>query len=303
MKIKFIIKLVFVSISTFITAHTVAQTHTLVQGWNLEGNDNGAVVDPNVIFGNAMTPTTLSPSVTTVWTWNKNSLQWNFFAPSMTPAQLSTYAASKQYGVLANIQAGEGFWVNVKNAVSVNLAAGTNSIVGTWNDGNTNNSVITFFANGDYIQAKSVTTNAGASAGIEDSTYTWNPSTGAFAPVCPAAVDTNGSDGFCNGSSATTFTFTFVNSKTMTFTNSHNQSGTLTRVVDSTIPLVGTWYLGNDNHHVIITFFSNGDYVLSQSVTSGYGYTQPGLEHGTYTWNPNTGSFSTGGCPPIDTNG
>ena len=105
------------------TAQAIAQTHTLVQGWNLEGNDNGAAIDPNAIFGNATTPTTLSTSLTTVWTWDKNALQWNFFTPSMTPAALSTYAASKGYGVLRSISQGQGFWVNATNAVSVNLTA------------------------------------------------------------------------------------------------------------------------------------------------------------------------------------
>jgi len=123
MQHKFIIKIIFALISFFITTLAIAQTHTLVQGWNLEGNDNGAAVDPNAIFGNATTPTTVSPSVTTVWAWDKNAGIWNFFAPSMTPAALATYAASKGYGVLTTISQGQGFWVNAKNAVSVNLTA------------------------------------------------------------------------------------------------------------------------------------------------------------------------------------
>lgn len=118
-----LIRLVFVLVSFFITAHAIAQTHTLVQGWNLEGNDNGAAVDPNAVFGNATTTTTISPSITTVWVWNKNALQWNFFAPSMTPSALSTYAVSMGYGVLTTIPQGQGFWVNANNAVSFNLTA------------------------------------------------------------------------------------------------------------------------------------------------------------------------------------
>ena len=308
-------KFIFLFFSFLITTQVSAQTHSLNSGWSLVGNDAGAGVDPNAVFGNATTPTSISTNVTTVWTWNNATSTWNFFAPSMTPSALSTYATSKGYGVLSTIQAGEGFWVNVNgaasggSATSVNLAASP-MIVGTWYDGNTNDSVITFFANGDYMQAKSVTTDAGATAGIEHSTYTWNSTTGAFAPVCPAAVDTNGLDGFCNGSSATTFTLAFINSNTILAINSHNQSGTLTRVVDATNPLVGTWYNLIQNGvapsfgtptSIAITFFANGDYVQAQSVTSGTG-SQPGLEHGTYTWNSSTGAFTVA-CPTIDTNG
>jgi hypothetical protein len=82
--------------------------------------------------------------------------------------------------------------------------------------------------------AKSVPSSGdpNAFAGIEHGTYTFNSGTGAFVPACPAAVDTNGSDGFCDGSNATTFTFTFGDYNTIQGTNSHGQSGTWTRVVD-----------------------------------------------------------------------
>jgi hypothetical protein len=123
MQHKFMLKLIFVLISFFIASHGIAQTHALAKGWNLEGNDNGAAVDPNAIFGNATISTTVSPSVTTVWVWNKTVGMWNFFAPSMTPAELSTYATTKGYGVLTSISQGQGFWVNANSAVSVNLTA------------------------------------------------------------------------------------------------------------------------------------------------------------------------------------
>lgn len=116
-------------------AHAVAQPQALPAGWSMIGNDTGAAVEPVAIFGNATTATTISPSVITIWTWNNLLSQWNFFAPSMTPQALSTYAASKGYGVLTTIVKGEGFWVNAKNAVSVDLAAPSPAIAnysGTW---------------------------------------------------------------------------------------------------------------------------------------------------------------------------
>ncbi len=92
-----------------------AQTQTLPQGWSMVGNDTGAAINASTVFGNATKPTAITPSVTSVWTWNNALSQWNFFAPSMTPQELSTYAASKSYGVLFSVAKGEGFWVNAKN--------------------------------------------------------------------------------------------------------------------------------------------------------------------------------------------
>jgi Bacterial Ig-like domain len=197
------------------------------------------------------------------------------------------------------------------------------SIVGSWslpitNPGGSNN-VLTFFANGDYMHSKAVTTNAGATPGIEHGTYTWDATTGAIAGACPPDVDTNGTDGFshpngiaCTGSTSTTGV-AIVNGDTMSWTVNGNPTVILTRVVDTANPLVGTWsYLmlngvspvgGGTN--ITITFFTNGDYMMAQAMTPPFAQSgaMPGLEHGTYTWNPSTGAFATGGCPPIDTNG
>lgn len=110
----FIIRL-FILLGLLLPALVSAQTQTLPPGWSMVGNDAGVVVDAGVIFGNATTPTTLSSSVTTVWSWNNSLSRWNFLAPSMTPQELATYAGSKGYGVLSSIAKGEGFWVNAKN--------------------------------------------------------------------------------------------------------------------------------------------------------------------------------------------
>jgi hypothetical protein len=65
---------------------------------------------------------------------------------------------------------------------------------------------------------------------------------------------------------------------------------------------------GTGGTNAVITFFSNGDYVMAQSVMGGTAADQaalnvrPGLEHGTYTWNATTGAFVSP-CPSIDTNG
>ena len=91
-----------------------AQTQTFPPGWSMAGNDAGAAVDASAVFGNATTPTAISSSVTTVWSWNNSLSRWNFFAPSMTAQELLTYATLKGYGVLSSIAKGEGFWVNAR---------------------------------------------------------------------------------------------------------------------------------------------------------------------------------------------
>ena len=110
-------------LALFLFATTaLAQTHSLPAGWSLVGNDNGTDVDPVSIFGNSISPTSISTSVTTVWTWDSSRSRWNFFAPSMTPSALSTYATSKGYGALSNIAKGEGFWVNASSNLTLNLS-------------------------------------------------------------------------------------------------------------------------------------------------------------------------------------
>lgn len=106
---------VFIFLGLICPAFASVQSQDLPAGWSMVGNDTGVAINAVSVFGDVTTPTAISPSVTTVWTWNNAQSQWNFFSPSMTAQQLSTYAASKGYGVLASIAKGEGFWINAKN--------------------------------------------------------------------------------------------------------------------------------------------------------------------------------------------
>ena len=95
------------------TASTTAPLQSLVSGWNLVGNNTTAAIDPVTLFGDKTTPLSgISSQVVTVWKWNAVNAAWMFYAPSMTAAELATYAASKNYGVLTTILPGEGYWVN-----------------------------------------------------------------------------------------------------------------------------------------------------------------------------------------------
>lgn len=90
-------------------------------GWNLIGNGYENGFDVATVFG--------SPSnIATVWKWlpsaQPNST-WAFYSPALSAQDLIAYAASKNYAVLTRIEAGEGFWVNVKTAHVANLPSTT----------------------------------------------------------------------------------------------------------------------------------------------------------------------------------
>ncbi len=74
--------------------------------------------------------------------------------------------------------------------------------------------------------------------------------------------------------------------------------------------IVGTWYGGNTASRPIyvMTFFADGTYIMADDDDSSTNtdpnnpICQPGIEHGTYTWKPDTGAFSA--KPTLtDTNG
>ncbi len=74
-------------------------------GWNLLGNSLNQSLSVASLFGD--------PSVvTTVWKWDAATPGWQFYTPLMDATALQTYAMTKGYGVLSEINPGEGYWVN-----------------------------------------------------------------------------------------------------------------------------------------------------------------------------------------------
>jgi hypothetical protein len=90
----------------------------LPQGWNLIGNGHEIAFDVAAVFADTTT-------ITTVWKWLAAKTTWAFYAPALTAQTLIDYTVSKGYEVLSSIQAGEGYWVNTKQAVTVNLPSAT----------------------------------------------------------------------------------------------------------------------------------------------------------------------------------
>jgi hypothetical protein len=90
---------------------------TLQKGWNLLGNASNQPVAAEVAFADAAL-------VSTVWKWDTAMLSWQFYTPTLSAAELQSYAQSKNYGVLKAINPGDGFWVNAKAAATLSAVSG-----------------------------------------------------------------------------------------------------------------------------------------------------------------------------------
>ena len=105
---RFLIPLCFISPAIASAATPINVT----AGWNLVANSDSASINVLSRLGD-------QAKITTVWKWNKTASKWAFYAPSMTPAALATYAQSKNYDVLTSIAPKEGFWINAVTAAAL----------------------------------------------------------------------------------------------------------------------------------------------------------------------------------------
>ncbi len=180
------------------------------------------------------------------------------------------------------------------------------SIAGAWSSADTANddsSVVVFLKNGTYFH---VADARDASApqdvdGYERGTYTWNPATGQF--TVTTLVNTDGVWGPSEVSGLPGMSGNLLgNNLTLVIPGSPEGPFTIPRVA-GTSPIVGAWLLGDatlPDSSVMVVFFPNGTYMLADdrgTVDPG----SPGMERGTYTWNPSTGAFAA--TAVTDTNG
>ncbi len=125
-------------------------------------------------------------------------------------------------------------------AFSAPLVTGSSPIVGAWVIGDTttadSSALVTFYANGTYLQAYDGPAGPGQPKGMERGTYTWDSATGAFTST--TLVDTNGTAGLSNPTGSVTVT---VSGDTLTYTNLSGP-GTAHRVVAA--PLAPTMVVG-----------------------------------------------------------
>ena len=114
-------------ISTGTTTTTVGGTTTTTAavqplnagpGWSLLGN---GLTASTITVADSFADT---GTVNTVWKWDAAQVRWLFYAPSMDAATLQSYTASKGYGILSAIAAGEGYWLNTKAAKDFGARSG-----------------------------------------------------------------------------------------------------------------------------------------------------------------------------------
>jgi alpha-tubulin suppressor-like RCC1 family protein len=105
---------------------------SVLPGWNLLGNPVNQSITVTDTFGDPA-------KVTSVWKWDSNVTNWQFYAPGMSAAELQGYAASQGYAVLSEIAPGEGYWVSAKVQAKLGTLTGDainlrqSSLASGWN--------------------------------------------------------------------------------------------------------------------------------------------------------------------------
>lgn len=89
-------------------------------GWNLVGNSTSVTLSVADLFGSASGN---AANVITVWKWLPSKSSWAFYTPTLGDGG-AAYALSKGYEFLTSISPGDGFWVNAKAGLAVQLPAG-----------------------------------------------------------------------------------------------------------------------------------------------------------------------------------
>src|SRR5436190_12858246 len=187
--------------------------------------------------------------------------------------------------------------------------AGAQAIVGAWTGGISTSEgafVVIFFADSFFVQIDNVTPldAPGAFDGFERGTYSWDPLTGAF--ISATIQDLNGDAGYSRLNGLTDVTAT-ISGQTLKTVVPGRGSFTLTRVTGAS-PIVGGWgsVTAGPHHSTAFVFLPNGVYFMA---SDGDATADPsghdGIEHGTYAWNPATGTFTSNAATPpyVDTNG
>jgi hypothetical protein len=151
-------------------------TANVVSGWNLLGNGLSNAITVSSVFGDPGV-------VNTVWKWIAASNVWAFYTPTLGDGGVG-YAASKGYNFLTTIDAGEGFWVNARQAFTVPLS-GSRVLSSSFADGLTANALPTgwsLIAIGDNKMpgqfVNSLTANpptTGQVATIVTTLWAWDP--------------------------------------------------------------------------------------------------------------------------------
>jgi alpha-tubulin suppressor-like RCC1 family protein len=103
--------------SSCVVGGTISVGLSLAAGWNLLGNPVNQSLGVAQKFGDAS-------KVNTVWKWDAIKANWQFYTPSLNATDLLAYATAQGYGVLSEIQAGDGYWVHAKTQADLGSLCG-----------------------------------------------------------------------------------------------------------------------------------------------------------------------------------
>ena len=118
--------------STCAVGTTLSSSISVTPGWNLLGNPINQTILVSEKFGDAT-------KISSVWKWDAVKGNWQFYAPAMSAADLSTYATSQNYALLSEISPGDGYWVNAKVQADLGTVSGSavylrqSSLASGWN--------------------------------------------------------------------------------------------------------------------------------------------------------------------------
>ncbi|MEN9492344.1 MAG: hypothetical protein RJA63_2793, partial [Pseudomonadota bacterium] len=106
------------STASCVVGGTLSVAITVAPGWNLLGNPVNQSIAVADRFGN--------PSfISSVWKWDTDKANWQFYSPALTAAELKSYASAQGYGVLSEINPGDGYWVNAKAQADLGTLSGS----------------------------------------------------------------------------------------------------------------------------------------------------------------------------------
>ncbi len=174
-------------------------------------------------------------------------------------------------------------------------------IIGAWKLlGEENDDVlIVFNGDGTYYLAELGEADDFGESGLEYGTYAWNPVTGVF--TATPSLDQNGDWGLSNPTGAISL---LLAGDQLFFEEAGEDEGgghLLARI--SATPdsaLVGAWKVKTETGEAIVIFLPDGTYFqVERGADDDSGH--EGMEHGTYTWDPVTGTLVT--TPGFDDNG
>ena len=192
---------------------------------------------------------------------------------------------------ITNDPANPGFTWSNKEVITIGGLTGQ-TLVGSWYIPSNNKTLITFIDETNYYVTQEIGTGEPlCSHGMESGTYTWNSVTGTF--NLTNVIDTTDDCGLTSSQGETYTASLEISGNTLSMTDTE---GTLqlSKVVDASKPIVGSWYVVDENK-TLVTFIDDSNYFVTQEVGPDELTATPpsfhGMEAGTYTHDSVTGDI------------